>query len=319
MTYDVVVVGEPLLEFSASTSLTEAVEFRLGFSGDALNAAVASAAAGAHTALATRLGRDELSDRMVEFLAAQGVDTALVRREAGQTGGYVLGADPSGTREFAYLRAGSAATHLQPSDVDFAAKAVLLSGITAALSSSCAATVLRAAKVIHESGGIVVYDPNFRPRLSTPDSASAFLRSLAPFVSVAIPSAPADTRALFGIDDAPAAASMVRAWGAQSAVVTCGSAGVLVSTVDTDVTLPVIPAPRIVDSTGAGDCFAGTLTARLAVGDDLLTATRLAMAAASLSLGGQGGTGYVPTFEETSAHLSHEVPAGLFRPHVRPF
>ena len=303
MTYDVVVVGEPLLEFSAAEPLTKASQFRLGFSGDALNAAVAAAAAGAKTALLTRLGHDELADRMVDFLAAHGVETALVRREAGQTGAYVLGADPAGTREFAYLRAGSAATHLQPSDVDFAAKAVLLSGITAALSPSCAATVLHAAQTVRAAGGIVVYDPNFRPRLTTPDAASLFLREIAPFASVAIPSSPADTRALFGLEDAEAAAAHVRALGAQAAVVTRGSDGVLVSTVDESVALPVIAAPSVVDSTGAGDCFAGTLTARLALGDTLLESVRLAMSAASLSLGGQGGTGRIPTQAETRRHL----------------
>jgi 2-dehydro-3-deoxygluconokinase len=308
VSYDVVVVGEPLLEFSASSSLAEAVDFRLGFSGDALNAAVASAAAGAKTGLLTRLGRDELSDRLVAFLAAQGVDTALVRREVGQTGGYVLGADPSGTREFAYLRAGSAATRLQPSDVDEAglagARAVLLGGITAALSPSCAATVLHAARVVREAGGIVVYDPNFRPRLTTSDSAAAFFRAIAPSASVAIPSAPGDTQALFGLADAKAAAAAVRAFGVGSAVVTCGSEGVFVSTSDSFVSVPAAPAPSGVDSTRAGDCFAGTLTARLALGDDLLSAVRLAMSAASLSLGGQGGTGYIPTLTETREHLA---------------
>jgi 2-dehydro-3-deoxygluconokinase len=67
---------------------------------------------------------------------------------------------------------------------------------------------------------------------------------------------------------------------------------------------PAVPAPRIVDSTGAGDCFAGTLTARLALGDGLLTAVRLGSAAASLSLAGQGGTGHIPTLPETRAHLA---------------
>lgn len=307
MKYDVVVVGEPLLEFSASQPLTTASEFRLGFSGDALNAAVASAAAGARTALLTRLGRDELSDRLADFLASHGVSTALVRRDAGQTGAYVLGADPSGTREFAYLRAGSAATDLQPSDVDFEARAVLLGGIAAALSPSCAATLLHAARTVREADGIVVYDPNFRPRLTTSDSAAAFLRAIAPWVSVAIPSAPADTRALFGLEDPQTAAASLRALGAGAAVVTCGSSGVFVSTVDKEVMLPVVPAPRIVDSTGAGDCFAGTLTARLALGDELIDSVRLAMAAASLSLGGQGGTGHIPTFAETRAHLRASV------------
>jgi 2-dehydro-3-deoxygluconokinase len=58
-----------------------------------------------------------------------------------------------------------------------------------------------------------------------------------------------------------------------------------------------------VDQTGAGDAYVGTLTARLVLGDDLLSAARLAGAAASLVVGGRGGTGVVPTLDETRAHL----------------
>ncbi len=308
MSFDVVVVGEPMLEFSAAQPLTEASTFQLAFSGDALNAAVAAAAAGAHVGLLTRLGRDELSDRLVAFLADRGVDTSLVRREPGQTGAYVLGADPGGTREFAYLRAGSAATRLQPSDVDEAklasARAVLLSGITAALSPSCAATVLHAARTVHAAGGVVVFDPNFRPRLTTPADAAAFFGSIAPAVTVAIPSSPADTGPLFALTDPAAAAEVARSLGVGAAVITCGAEGSYVFADATPVRVPVVPAPRIVDSTGAGDCFAGTLTARLALGDDLLTAVGLGAAAASLSLAGQGGTGHIPTLAQTRAHLS---------------
>jgi len=308
MSYDVIVIGEPLLEFSAAQPLTEATTFELSFSGDALNAAVAAAAAGARTALLTRLGRDELSDRLVAFMAARGVDPALIRRVAGQTGGYVLGADPGGTREFAYLRAGSAATRLQPSDVDdgdvTAARAILVGGIAAALSPSCAATVLHAAQAVHAAGGIVVYDPNFRPRLTSAEEAAAFLKSIAPYVTVALPSSPADTQALFGVDDPVEVAVLCRSLGVASVAVTCGTDGVLLSQGQEVLTLPVIPAPSIVDSTGAGDSFAGTLTARLALGDDLLTAVRLGMAAASLSLAGKGGTGFVPTLDQTRAHLA---------------
>lgn len=307
MSYDVVIIGEPLLEFSAAQPLTQATTFKLSFSGDALNAAVAAAAAGAKVGLLTRLGKDELADRLVAFLAAHGVDTSLVRREPGQTGAYVLGADPGGTREFAYLRAGSAATRLQPSDVDEAkvakARAVLLGGIAVALSPSCAATVLHAAQTVRAAGGVVVYDPNYRGRLTTPGAAAEFFRTIAPHASVVIPSSPADTEPLFGLTDPAAAATAARELGAGAAVITCGTDGVLVS--GDDLTrVPVIPARSIVDSTGAGDSFAGTLTARLALGDDLLTAVRLGASAASLSLGGQGGTGYVPTLAETRAHLA---------------
>jgi 2-dehydro-3-deoxygluconokinase len=60
----------------------------------------------------------------------------------------------------------------------------------------------------------------------------------------------------------------------------------------------------VVDQTGAGDAYVGTLTARLVQGDDLLWAARQAAAAASLVVGGQGGTGHVPRLDETRAHLT---------------
>jgi len=306
--YDVVVVGEPLLEFSAEAPLTEATTFRLSFSGDALNAAVAAAAAGARVGLLTRLGTDELATRLVEYLAAQGVDTALVRREDGQTGAYVLGADPDGTRDFVYLRASSAATRLSPSDVEDTrlreTGAVLLSGITCALSASCLAAVVHAAQVVRAGGGLVVYDPNFRRRLTTREAARAALAAVAPHASVVVPSAPGDTLALLDAEAPAAAAVACRSLGAAAAAVTCGADGVLVDAGDGQVAVPAVPPPRVVDSTGAGDAFAGTLTARLALGDDLLTAVGLGASAASLSLGGRGGTGKVSTLAEIKAHAA---------------
>ena len=58
----------------------------------------------------------------------------------------------------------------------------------------------------------------------------------------------------------------------------------------------------MVDQTGAGDAFVGTLTARMVLGDSLPAAARYAAAAASLVVGGKGGTGMIPTFEQTRAH-----------------
>jgi 2-dehydro-3-deoxygluconokinase len=67
-----------------------------------------------------------------------------------------------------------------------------------------------------------------------------------------------------------------------------------------------IPAPSVVDQTGAGDAFVGTLTARMVLGDSLPLAARYGAAAASLVVGGKGGTGFIPTFEQTRAHAEPE-------------
>jgi 2-dehydro-3-deoxygluconokinase len=66
--------------------------------------------------------------------------------------------------------------------------------------------------------------------------------------------------------------------------------------------VPVVPAPQVVDQTGAGDSMTGTLCARLAAGDGLVDAVRLGAAAASLSVGALGGTGHVPTLDQIRAH-----------------
>ena len=108
-----------------------------------------------------------------------------------------------------------------------------------------------------------VYDPNYRPRLTTADKAARTLLELAPHCWLVTPSHPG-----------------VETW------------------------VEAVPAPSVVDQTGAGDAYVGTLTARLVQGDDLLWAAQQAGAAASLVVGGRGGTGYVPTLDETRAHLT---------------
>ena len=60
----------------------------------------------------------------------------------------------------------------------------------------------------------------------------------------------------------------------------------------------------VLDQTGAGDAYVGTLSARLVLGDDLVFAARQAAAASSLVVGSRGGTGYVPTLDQIRQHLA---------------
>jgi 2-dehydro-3-deoxygluconokinase len=302
---EVVIIGEPLVEFSAAEPLTSAGTFRLSFSGDALNAAVAAAATGAHVALVTRTGEDEFGERLIAFAAAHGIDTRWMWQGPGHSGAYAVGADPSGERAFAYMRFGSAASRLSPADVAAApvatAGAVLLSGITAALSDSCAAAVVTAAE---QARGAVVYDPNFRGRLTTPATAREVLERVAPHAALVTPSCPADSVALLGTGDPGQAAAACLGLGAAAVAVTRGGDGVHLVYAEERVDVPSVPASVIVDATGAGDAFAGVLTARLARGMSLVEAVRGGAAAASVSLAGQGGTGRVATAAEIEALLA---------------
>lgn len=304
MSVDVLVLGEVLVELSATEPLDAGVRLTLNFSGDALNAAAAAAAAGARTALLARVPDDELGDRLLERVVALGIDTSLVIRTAGQHGLYLQHADPTGGREFTYARRGSAGSALNPADVPgevvARAGAVLASGIACAISPTSAEAV----RVAAAASRCFVYDPNWRPRLVDAAGAAEHLRALAPHTRLVTPAWPVDAELLGRPDSPRAACTSLRELGIQAVALTQGVDGVLLDDAGELTEVPVIPAPVVVDQTGAGDSFAGTVAARLALGDALLEAVQLGVAAASLSVGGLGGTGYVATLDETRAHAA---------------
>ncbi|MFJ9338906.1 PfkB family carbohydrate kinase [Streptomyces sp. NPDC101733] len=308
--YDVLVLGEVLVEIHADAALHEAADgtpARLSYSGDALNAAAAAAAAGARTALLAVVGEDRLSVPLLRRAADLGVDVSHVRRAPRPNGAYLLSADPDGDRSFVYWRTGSAGSTLSPAHVESwrgllsAAGALITSGITGALSASSREAVVAAAGIVHRAGGHVSYDPNYRAGLTGPGEARELLARIAPLTGLLKTSCPADALALVATDDPETAAGRYRALGARAVAVTAGPGRLLLHDGTTVSHHPVPVDPDPVDATGAGDCFTGTATARLALGDPLADAVALGTAAASLSVSGRGGTGHVPAFAETAA------------------
>lgn len=301
--FDVVVIGEILVELYCEGELADGAAIRLGFSGDALNAAAAAAAAGARTAVLTAVGADDMGDAIVRRVTELGVEPALIRREPRPNGAYLLRGDLTGRRQFSYWRNGSAASTLDESDVDdnhealTAAGAVVLSGVTAALSDSAERAVRAAAR----TATTVVYDPNFRPRLTTRERARTVLADVARYCALVTPSCPGDSIALLDTAEPAAAASAALALGARAVAVTAGAAEVVVSSGGGRFRIPVPANPKAVDATGAGDVFTGTAAARLALGDPLAEAVRLGVGAAALSVTGRGGTGHIPTLASTRA------------------
>jgi 2-dehydro-3-deoxygluconokinase len=314
--FDVVVLGEVLVELVSGRPFEAGADVTFGISGDVVNAAAAAVAAGARTAVLTRIADDELGDVIERRLGALGIDLGLVRRVPGQQAAYFVHADPEGAREFVYLRRGSAGSTLSPDDVVAAhlddVDVVLASGITCAISDSARAAVEEAAR----RARTFVYDPNFRPRLTDADAAADALRTLAPYAAVVTPAAPAETRALLGTVEPLVAAEALRALGADAAVVTKGADGCLVLDGDGAWEVPPVPPTALLDQTGAGDSLAGTLAARVALGDTLLDSVRLGSAAASLALAGAGGTGKVASLAECRQHLDDRgaEPVSLRKP-----
>ncbi|MBC7595381.1 MAG: sugar kinase [Kineosporiaceae bacterium] len=305
--YDVVSMGEVLVEVATSAPIGHDIPAVLGISGDALNVAAAAAAAGARVGLAAVLTDDDLGRAIAARVTSLGISTDLLTFATGEQGVYLVHCDPSGQREFSYARSHSVGSTLSPRHLPTAvlgaAGAVVASGIACAISTSAHDAVRYAAQNSHR----FAYDPNYRPRLTTAHAAALNLNELAPDCWLVTPSHPAETAALLEVDSAIDAAERLRSLGVEIVAVTCGASGVQLLDDTGSMWIPAVPAAIVVDQTGAGDSYIGTLVARLVLGDDLVSAARLAAAASSLVVGGRGGTGFVPTLTQTRSHLAtHE-------------
>ncbi|HEX4700514.1 MAG TPA: sugar kinase [Pseudonocardiaceae bacterium] len=302
--FDVVVVGEILVELYCDDELADGASLRLGFSGDAMNSAAAAAAAGANTAVLTAISTDEIGDAIINRLTELNIDPTLIRRDRRPNGAYLVHGDLTGHRQFTYWRNESAASTLDERDIGqhfttlSKTGALVLSGITAALSDSAERAILTAARI---PGTSVIYDPNFRPKLTTPQRARTVLADVARYCTLITPSCPGDSLPLLNTDDPGETATAGLHLGARSVAVTSGATEVLIAGAADRFRLPVPAIPNAVDATGAGDVFTGTTAACLAMGDPLHEAVRLAIGAASLSVTGRGGTGHIPTLTDTRA------------------
>ncbi|MPY86009.1 MAG: sugar kinase, partial [Actinophytocola sp.] len=212
-----------------------------------------------------------------------------------------------------YWRDASAGSTLCTEHVDDAhallagARGLLVGGIVMAVSASARAAAFAAMRAVSAAGGVVTYDPNVRPKLAGAAAARQVLAEAARFAGVVTPSCPADSRLLFDTGIPGEAADRTLELGARAALVTCGTDDAVLAHGESRTRLPVPVNPGAVDATGAGDVLAGTLTARLALGDELPDAARLGIAAASLSVAGLGGTGRIPALADSRelalAHL----------------
>lgn len=302
-TLDIVALGEAMVEFNQRTlsDAHDAPLYAQGFGGDTSNAAIAAARAGARVGYLTRLGTDRWGDHLMDLWRRENVDTTTVLRDAqAPTGLYFVSHDAQG-HHFSYARAGSAASRMQAPDLAHWQEAIAsshwlhLSGISLAISASACDTAFAAMAHARKVGTRVSLDSNLRLSLWPLARAQACIRHAVSLCDLFLPSLE-DMTALTGLKQAQDIIQWSHAQGAANVVLKLGSEGAVASNGQTQRTLPGHTV-QATDATGAGDCFAGNLLARLSAGDDLWAATAYANAAAALSVQGFGAVGPLPSRE----------------------
>ncbi|MYN39095.1 sugar kinase [Duganella sp. FT109W] len=302
--FDVVALGEAMVEFNQANA-SEPL-YRQGFGGDTSNAVIAASRQGARVAYLSRVGEDHFGRMLLDLWQAEGVDVSAVARDPqAPTGLYFVNHGPRG-HSFSYLRAGSAASRMQPQTMDLSAAGrtrwLHVSGISQAISASACDTVFAAIETARAANGKVSFDPNLRLSLWPLARARATICATIAMTDLFLPSLD-EAVALAGTDDVPAIFAWARAHGAHTVVLKSGPAGAWYAEQGAQPQLAAARAVQAVDATGAGDCFDGSLLARLAAGDTLADAVRYANAAAGLSTLGHGAVAPIPTAAQVRAAL----------------
>ncbi len=275
-------VGECMVELAQIGPDT----YRRGFAGDTFNATWYARHVLPDTwdvSYLSAVGSDPVSGEMRDFFTAQGIWTDALRVMPSRTVGLYMISTEAGERSFSYWRDRSAA-RLLADDPDWlaahiaAADTLHFSGITLAIltpdhrSRLCAALAKARAR-----GATVCFDTNLRARLWEDTTAMRLgLTMGAEAASIVLPSFDDETE-LFSDATPEHTIARYREAGADVVLVKNGAADL---TGYSDATGVFSLTPEIVtpvDTTGAGDSFAGVLLARLRAGDTLQDATRAAM------------------------------------------
>jgi ribokinase len=261
-----VIVRVDRLPAPGETVLGQSMSERLGGKGS--NQALAAAPL-ATTALVGAVGDDEPGTGMRSAVRDGGVDVTHVVQVPGQRSGQaIIEVDDAGENRIVVLSAANAA--LTPVAVEDALDALDPKVVLTQLESPMATTEAVAAWCIR----------NGRRLLLNPSPVAALDDGI---VGAADPLVVNEGEAAFyaGVDgDDPDVVARRLLEVARSAVITLGADGVVVADHDS-VERIAVEQVRAVDTTGAGDAFAGTLAAHLAHGSDLVAAARQAAAAAT--------------------------------------
>lgn len=258
-------IGEAMIELSPLGQN----QARLGVAGDTFNTAVylKRAAPELEVDYITRLGDDPFSEQIRAAIAAEDVGTDGIETETGGTPGlYAITTSDTGERSFTYWRDTAAARHLFQTDsgADFSALAdydlIYLSGITLAiLPAQIRAGLLR---FLHQNNLAYAFDSNYRPRLWESQSvAQTCVASYFAGAHIALPSIDDEMDLMEETGDQVIARFM--ALGVQGALKR-GAEGPL--SLGQPVHQPYGRAPKVVDTTAAGDSFSGVYIAAIAQG-----------------------------------------------------
>lgn len=260
--------------------------------GKGANQAVAAALQGASVRFVGAVGNDAYATPALRYLTKSGVDLTGISHVEDTTGLAVIAISADGENTIivipganAWVDAGAVKQHttdIAAADIVLLQGEIPAEGFQAAVDAATHRVVINLAPVVPvDRDALLQADP----LMANEHEAALVLQQLGYEV------AEEDSK-----NPEKLAADLLDA-GFASVVLTLGAAGALVATPEGS---ELVPSPKVtaVDTTGAGDAFAGALVARLDAGDSLLDAAHHAVRVAAYAVTGRGAQDSYPTKDD---------------------
>ncbi|MBN1129371.1 MAG: sugar kinase [Chitinispirillaceae bacterium] len=298
--YDLLVIGESFIEFRCDGDVSLCNSYEKDIGGADIVVAATAARLGSGVSLISAIARDPFHAMIRERLLAQGINIDHVITAQGYNGIYFTSSRYPEQREYLVHRPGSAAHDMTPAiiydDLIDNGKIVYASSELQSISRPARHTVFKAFTLAHSNKTMVAYDPNLRLQRWSLDDAKEALWSVLPLVDVIFPSAPDETKALFGYERPTDVIGFLWDRGVSIVAVKTGANG---CTVGYDGRIEEFPPSQTTEPvksvTLIGSAFIGGFLHSIARGHDPFTAARFANSVALFKGIKGGGICSLPT------------------------
>ena len=273
--------------------------YQTGFGGKGSNQAVMAARLGAEVTMVVKLGRDSVGEQTAKHYADENILTDFVYFHDKLSSGVAPIWVDEATGQNTIIIVPGANLALTPAEVRRAADSIQAARVVVCQMEIPMECNIEAFRVARETSSVMTI-LNPAPSAPIPDEMLSLTDLLAPNETEA-----ADLTGLPVTNPAEAqhAARALQQRGAGTVIITLGSAGALAVTTSDEVIRVTVPEVKAVDTTGAGDCFIGSLAYFLAVGFDLRHAMENACTIASQSVLAHGTQKSFPKKSELNPEL----------------